>query len=352
MSPVSVTASFATAPISPAFSSPIGSCSLPWRRSSWPIRSSSPRVAFQTWACEWSVPDRTRRYVSRPTNGSAVVLNTRTRSGPSSSAGTSTVGAALVGRRGRRLVGRGGEVADDRVEQRAQADPLGRAADEDRRQDRFLDALAQARLELGVGDLLALEVLGQDVVVGLGRGLEQLVAPPRDLVGHVVRDRDLDLLRAVLEPPRLAMDEVDVALERLGRADRELERRDLVAEGRAQGVERGGRVGVLAVALVDEEARRGPGRAAQRDRLLEARLDAGRGVHHEDRAVGRGEALDDVRDEVRVAGRVDERDPRPVALERRRPRGSATPAASAPRARSRGGPSRRPRARDAGSRRP
>ena len=60
-----------------------------------------------------------------------------------------------------------------------------------------LDALAQAGLELGVGDLLALEVLGQDVVVGLGGGLEQLVAAAGDLVGQVVRDRDLDLLAAL-----------------------------------------------------------------------------------------------------------------------------------------------------------
>ena len=57
-----------------------------------------------------------------------------------------------------------------------------------------LDALAQAGLELGVGDLLALEVLGQDVVVRLGGGLEQLVAPAGDLGGQLVRDRDLDLL--------------------------------------------------------------------------------------------------------------------------------------------------------------
>ena len=61
VSPVSVTASLAIAPISPALSSPIGSCSLPWSSSSWPIRSSSLRLLFQTWACEWSVPDRTRR---------------------------------------------------------------------------------------------------------------------------------------------------------------------------------------------------------------------------------------------------------------------------------------------------
>ena len=47
-----------------------------------------------------------------------------------------------------------------------------------------LDALAQADLELVVGDLLAFEVLGQDVVVGLGGGLEQLVAPAGDLGGQ------------------------------------------------------------------------------------------------------------------------------------------------------------------------
>jgi hypothetical protein len=41
VSPVRVTASFAIAPISPASSSPIGSCSLPCRRRSWPIRSSA-----------------------------------------------------------------------------------------------------------------------------------------------------------------------------------------------------------------------------------------------------------------------------------------------------------------------
>ena len=64
----------------------------------------------------------------------------------------------------------------DRVEQAAQPDALVCAADEDRREDRFLDALAQAGLEFGVGDLLALEILGEHVVVGFGRRLEQLIA--------------------------------------------------------------------------------------------------------------------------------------------------------------------------------
>ena len=191
-----------------------------------------------------------------------------------------------------------------------------RAADEHGREDRFLDALPEAGLELRVGDLLALEVLHEHVVVRLGGGLEELIPPARHLVGHPVGDRRLDLLAAV-ERERLPVDQVDVAREVVGRADRELERRDLVAEGRPERVERRGRVGVLLVALVDEEARRGPGRPPERDRLLEARLDAARRVHDEDRAVGGLEAGDHLGDEVEVARRVDDRHARAVGLERR-----------------------------------
>ena len=222
---------------------------------------------------------------------------------------------ALVGRPGRRFVGGGGEIADDRVEQAAQLDALGRRSDEDRRQDAVLHALAEAQLQLVVGDVLALEVLGQHLVVGLGGGFEELVAPAGDLVGHVVGDRDLDLVVAV-PAIGLAVDEIDVAAERLAGADGQLDRGDLVPERGAERVERDGRIGVLAVALVDEEAGRGVRRPRERDGLLEAGLDATGGVHDQERAVGSGEALDDVGDEVRVAGRVDQGDPGPVVLER------------------------------------
>ena len=59
-----------------------------------------------------------------------------------------------------------------------------------RREDRVPHAAVEATLELGVADLLALEVLGQDVVVGLGRGLEELVAAGH-LVGQLGGDRHL-----------------------------------------------------------------------------------------------------------------------------------------------------------------
>ena len=195
--------------------------------------------------------------MSRPTNGSAVVLKTRTRSGPSASGATST-GSPDFGSRA--TVGGSsagvGQVADDRVEEAAQADPLGGAGHEDRRQDRVADAAVEAGVELGVADLLALEVLGQDVVVGLGGGLEELVAAEGDLGLQLGRDRDLDLLLAV-PAVGLAVDEVDVAGERVGLADGQLERRDLgrrTASRRASSTR--GRVRVLAVALVDR--RRAP----------------------------------------------------------------------------------------------
>ena len=52
LSPVTVWTSLATAPISPAHELADGSCSLPLMRSTWPMRSSSPRAAFQTWSCD------------------------------------------------------------------------------------------------------------------------------------------------------------------------------------------------------------------------------------------------------------------------------------------------------------
>jgi hypothetical protein len=230
--------------------------------------------------------------------------------------GDRRVGAGLrVLRRDRGLLGGGRHVADERVEQGVDADALRGAADEDRGEDRVADAAMEAGVEFRVADLLAFEVLRQDIVVGLRGGLEELVAALRDLVGEAVGDGDLDL-RLAVEPVGLAMDEVDVALETLAGADRDVERGNLVAEAAPQRVERGRRVRVLLVALVDEEARRPARRAAQRDPGLEAGLDRPGRVGDEERAVGGREPADDLGDEVRVAGRVDERDPGLVVLER------------------------------------
>ena len=121
-------------------------------------------------------------------------------------------------------------------------------------------------------DRLALEVLREDVVVRLGRRLQQLVPAERHLVDEVVGDRHL-VAGAVLVEPRTAVDDVHVALERVGLADGHLERRDLAAELGAQGVHRGHRVGVLAIAPGDHEEGRASQRAALCDRVLGARPD-------------------------------------------------------------------------------
>ena len=202
----------------------------------------------------------------------------------------------------------------DRVEERPNADVLRSAADQDRRHHAGPDGLLQAALELRVGDLLALEVLGHDVVVRLGRSLDQLIAAGRHLAGQVRRNRDLRLL-AARHLVGLAMDEVHVAGERLGRSDRDVQRRDLLAERGPEGVQRVARVGILTVALVDEEERRAPVRASQRHRRLEAGLDVPRGIHQENGSVRRGEALDDLGREVRVPGGVDDLDPRSLVLQ-------------------------------------
>ena len=280
------------------------------------MRSSSPRSAFQTWSCDAILP-REDAEVGQPTDE-------RVGGGLEDLGQQRAVGvgrdldflALAVGRLDRPLLVGGGQVADDRVQHAVDADLVGRRCDEHRRQDGVAHAAVEAGVQLLVGDLLALEVLGQDVVVGLGRRLQQLVAAAGDLVGELGRDLDLGAL-ALLPDVRLAMDEVDVAAERVGPADRQVERRDLVAERCPQRVERGDRVGVLALAAGDDEERRRAGGATQRDSPLGARLDAARRVHREQRPVGGRESLDDLAREVGVAGRVDEGDLVVVVVGRR-----------------------------------
>jgi hypothetical protein len=291
VSPVSVTPSFATAPISPARSSAAGSCSL---------------------ALERAREDAQVRQPPDERVGSGLEYAHQQLAGPGLDR---HLVAGLVDRRVRAfLLGRR-EVPGDGVEQRVEPDALRCGGHQHGRQHRLADALVEARVQLGVRDLLLAEVLLEHVVVGLGRRLEQLVTAACDLVGELGRDLDLDLL-AALEPVRLAVDQVDVAAEGVRGADGDVERGDLVAERRAQRVEGRSRIGVLSVALVEDEAGRGPRGPAELDRRLEARLDAARRVDHEQRRVRGMEPLDHLGHEVRVAGRVDERDLVLAVLER------------------------------------
>jgi hypothetical protein len=276
VSPVSVEESFATAPISPALRSPIGSCSLPWSSRSWPIRSSSPRARRSTRALAPERPGQdpqVRQAADERIGGRledadqerAVLVRPDSTSLPALS--TAAYGRLL----GRETGGSGRSRRAGRVE----ADALRAAGDEHRREHALAHALVEAGVELRVGDLLALEVLRQDVVVRLGCRLEQLVAATGDLAPRARPGWDLDFLEPS-QPVRLAVDEVDVAAERVGSADRELERAILSRTPRRSASRAAVGVRVLAVALVDEEAgavfvarpsrRPAPGRPRRRPR--------------------------------------------------------------------------------------
>ena len=267
-----------------------------------------------------------------------MVLKTRATSGPFGIGVELPLLAALgVGHDDLGRVGGRGEVAHDRVHERPDADVLRAAADQHGRH--------QARCGRPCGGRPS---SSSDVISSPSRylvmtsssasdgGLDQLVAAGRDLGREVGRDRDLGLLAALRACHALPWIDVHEAGEAVRRADRHLERRDLLAERGAQLVDRGAGVARSRGRTCSRRTARAVVPAGDGHGQFEARLDVARGVHEDDRGVGRGEALDDLGDEVGVAGGVDQLDARAPRARARRPRCSATGAASAPRARSRG----------------
>ena len=132
VSPVCVSLSFWATPISPGPSASTFFCVLPWSHETCPMRSRAPRAGFSSVESARSVPLITRKSDSLPMCGSLSVLNT--------SAVTGSLG--VHGPRGRLLglevgagdlaaVGRRRELVDDQVEQRVDADGLGRGGAQD-----------------------------------------------------------------------------------------------------------------------------------------------------------------------------------------------------------------------------
>src|SRR4029450_6109237 len=94
VSPVSVSLSLATTPISPGPSASIVFCVLPCSQPMCPTRSLAPRVALSTWLSDRNGPEYTRNTESLPTCGSEMVLKTSAAKGALGSA--ARVAAALV----------------------------------------------------------------------------------------------------------------------------------------------------------------------------------------------------------------------------------------------------------------
>src|SRR5438093_8175717 len=207
---------------------------------------------------------------------------------------------------------------DDRVEQRLHALVLeGRAAD-DRHERRLalapygaVDALAEGRLDLVFGDLFALEVLLEDLVVGFADFLDQLLAVVLRVVHHVGRNRADDVVgahRFVVVRDRLHPDEVDHADEPVLGADGKLNRDRVGLELGDDLIEGALEVRPDAIHLVDEAPARHAVFVGLPPDGFRLRLDACDRVEHGDRAVEDAQRPLDFGREVHVARRVDDVD--------------------------------------------
>jgi hypothetical protein len=175
----------------------------------------------------------------------------------------------------------------------------------------IVHALAQGRLDLVLGDRLAVQVLLENLVVGLADLLDQLLAEVLRVVGpdgRNVADEVVGAHRFVLIGHRLHPDEVHHARELVLGADGQMDRHRVAPQLGRDLLERALEVGADAVHLVDEADARHAILVGLAPHRLRLRLDAGHRVEHGDGAVEHAQRPLDFRREVDVAGRVDDVD--------------------------------------------
>ena len=276
------------------------------------MRSRPPRAGFSSVASAFRVPEHTRNTDSLPMCGSLSVLKTSAVTGALASGRAHAgllgleVGAAHVA-----AVDRRRELVHDQVEQRVTADALGGRRAQDGNDLALGDAGPQRLEHLGLGQRALLEILGQEIVVGLGGGFHQLLAPLLHRVGELGRDGGLAGL-AIGEDGRLLGDQIDVAAEAALLADRHVHRHDAPLEAAAQRLQRAEEVGALAVEAIDDDGAGQIELAGELPDLLGLHLHAGHRVDHHHRRLHHPQAGARVGDQIPVARRVDQIDP--VAL--------------------------------------
>ena len=265
-----------------------------------------------------------------PTNGSAAILKASALNG-SVSSGVRMTSAPVFGVEPdhRRDVERRRQVVDDRVEHLLDALVAERRAGQDRDDPRRERAEAEAALDLGDRQLLALEVLVGQLVVHLGDGLDHRVAVLLGLGLELVRDVD-DVERRCpgrrgsrsafistrsTTPWNWSSRPIGIWIGTAFAPRRSRDRLDAAPE-----------VGAGPVELVDEaEARHAVAVGLAPDRLGLG-LDTGHAVEDDDRAVEDAEAPLDLDREVHVPGRIDDVDAMIAPERRRRSRGDRDPA--------------------------
>ena len=275
-----------------------GSESFPCRSSTWPSRSFACVRGSTSVVSPVTGPERTRKQLMRPVNGSAIVLkmNTACFASPNS-----IVVPFFAG---------DGHALDEQVEERGRAEILRRDAARDR-----IELVARHRLLERVGDrvrveLLAFEVAPHQLLVGLDHRVEQLLAVLLHEIGHRVGNR----LRAALSTARRIhvrahVEEVDDSGQLVLAADRELDRdaavrRAAAARASSTRIE----VGALAVEHVDEDDARELLLVGALPDASRVDLDAHDAAEDDDDSFDDPQRRERVGLEARVAGRVDEVD--------------------------------------------
>jgi len=167
------------------------------------------------------------------------------------------------------------------------------------------DAGAERLEHLRLFERSRLQILAQQLVVGLGRGFHQLLAVLAGLVRDVAGDVGLARLPIRVER-RLHLDEVDETLERVLLAHGDVERHRAALEPAGDGLQRAIEVGPLAIEAIDDDGAGQLVLVRELPDLLGLNLDAGHGVHHHDGRLDHSETGAGVGDEVAVPRGVHE----------------------------------------------
>ena len=212
-----------------------------------------------------------------------------------------------------RLGGRGEHLADG-VEEGRVADVLVGRGRDDRDHLAFAHRPVERVAELVVGELLAIEIPGQEVLIGLDDRLDELLPVPPDALGLLLRQLGHGILGSSQDLP---VQQVDGRPEVLVLAQRHVQRHHPDAIGRAQLPEHRVEVGVLAVEAPDDDDPRHPGPLELGPNELRPDLHSGGGVHEDERGVRDTQGRPLVAGEVGVPRRVEEIDLRALVRERR-----------------------------------
>ena len=224
----------------------------------------------------------------------------------------------------RRHVERRRQIIDHRVQHRLHALVLEGRAAQDRHEQVVDGALADQRLELGLGRRLAFEIGLRRGLVDLGGQLHQLLVIFLGLIDQVGGDLLVMEARAqglVVPDHGLHANQVDDPLEARLDAERKLEHQRLGAEAVLDHLHREEEVGADLVHLVDEDHARHAVFVGLAPYRLGLRLDALVGVEQRYRAVEHAQGPLHLDGEIDVARRVDDVDALVVPVSGGRGRG-------------------------------